>query len=565
MDSIDMREIAIRGEVEYLGDGGISGWLIVDPELDPISVELQLDGVTIARTGAGDIREDVIDLLESDDDAPLDVRGWRIILPPSVYLATDPTLGIVFRQEDTSLTVWETTGPELEAGHDLFVDAITLREVTGWARDRVGGYSRLQVALDDGHQIVSLDTADRYLPAVKAAGYDDGRFGFTLSVPLSLRFKGNRKLRIGILDGEAFLPVEDIHILRGDVKALFITTSNLILNPMCYYRSNILAQKLWRCGVETVVMEDTAIAADSFSGFDFVLLQGCTISDTIRSGIDIARRTGALIIADAHGMDFEKLDVFSEDLPDSGNDRRKSLNAYRLLDSCDVVTVSDPVVEQQLSEAGYRTVQMPLVVDDQFIKLTAKASDPSAWNILVISDDLNADAQAEAFKAAVFRFMSEHPDVTVTVIGEFGYFNPYRYGNISVYQRLDHAARMFILSKTDVVLLPRPDSHDVGLDPIIKFVEAASHGVPVVSNPSETIGGLIESSGVGFIVDTEHGWYDHLSNLYDTRQEHARYHRTLVDFACDTYAVSYGDNTFIDTLVEQHDRFVSRRSTLETV
>lgn len=57
---------------------------------------------------------------------------------------------------------------------------------------------------------------------------------------------------------------------------------------------------------------------------------------------------------------------------------------------------------------------------------------------------------------AVFRLMSEHPDVSVTVIGEFGYFNQYKYVNISVYQRLDHASQMFILSTTYVVLLPRP-------------------------------------------------------------------------------------------------------------
>lgn len=606
-----MEKTEMRGSVEYLGDGVLSGWLLNEPDEDEITVELHLNGVLVGQTKGGVVRDDVeLPVNEGDSEqgknrrghkgiksvpnyAPVEraksgharkgsvplvlddtepeeslPQGWMIVLPPQVFTASPRELKVFFRRAEALEAIWRNDDIELIAGYDFFIEKVDAREICGWARDRLGVNRNLPVVLWDENAAASGAFADRYMQSVKDAGYGDGNFGYVLRVPLGLRFQGNRAVAVGVLAPDGFVESETVHLLRGDVKALFLTNGDGGEKMARHYRSHVNAQLMWRCGVETVVVEDSSIEVENFRGFDIVVLQNCKNNYAVFEGIAAARRGGAIILFDFDGNNHVLPFL---DLAD-GNDLEgdgdllldtEAVAALSLLHLSDAVTVPTEALGARFRDHGFHTIVAPNLIDDRLIRdIKTNAVSNYGWKLVFIADNSDRLRDFELIRRPLGRFLAQNQDVSLNIISERAPLGIESLSNVRFYGALSFTERLAVISESNLVLIPLGRSPTGRCQAAAEFVEAASQGVRILASDHADLGQMIEEAGAGHIVPDVSDWETALTAAYGERFSEAKTAASLIDYAARKFSISSAGNLFINNLIALHDKVACGRGVL---
>jgi len=173
-------KIRIRGHVDHVDEAAITGW--VADEAAPerrLLVELMDGSVVVAGALAIEYREDVEQASVGDGR-----YGFTLRIPESLKDGATHHVSVIAQGIQLGEAISYCKEPPRIRGR---VDRLGEAAIIGWVADEAAPERRLLVELMDGSVVVAGALAIEYREDVEQASVGDGRYGFTLRIPESLK------------------------------------------------------------------------------------------------------------------------------------------------------------------------------------------------------------------------------------------------------------------------------------------------------------------------------------------------------------------------------------------
>lgn len=115
---------------------------------------------------------------------------------------------------ETNLVEMTPSGPP-RTGFAGYVDGLDVKwRIIGWAQPLLPGIERLDVHLVENGAVIASDTAERFRGDLLEASIGDGKYGFTLAIPVHV-FDGSHhafSVRVAGVAGEATVGAVEFHL-----------------------------------------------------------------------------------------------------------------------------------------------------------------------------------------------------------------------------------------------------------------------------------------------------------------------------------------------------------------
>jgi glycosyltransferase involved in cell wall biosynthesis len=254
------------------------------------------------------------------------------------------------------------------------------------------------------------------------------------------------------------------------------------------YRVGNLVEGL--CGSTAVIR--TGPSPGVFRGASVVICLRPTFDRVTQSVVEACRRAGSLVVADFDDLLF---DGPVSDWPDviagalATPEAERKLSQYRrALGLFDAFTASTSVLADALREAsgGARVAVVPNGVSHLWLRQGAalETRRPAGPRVIRYLPGSRHDHDFEVAAPAIARFMTEHPDVVLEILGPSERIpSSIPEGRVRRVARVpfDHLPRW--LARSWLTLAPLADTRFNRAKSAIKFLESAAFGTPCIATP----------------------------------------------------------------------------------
>lgn len=340
--------------------------------------------------------------------------------------------------------------------------------------------------------------------------------------------------------GEYFAPVT-WH--PGTQKAVAIVTSAGLNNGSTRYRGLNLGHSLAALDISSTLFH-SATPLEAFetglAGVDTVVFQRCfKAQDNVGAMLNLAKRLGKRCV-----MEIDDL-VFPDFLPIIGSvvggewNYREALlvsTAYKdFMDEMDGAIASTQVLRSTIADrwkiptALYRN-RVQQIGSDQI-----SAAD-TALRMIYASGTYSHKEDIMLVEAEIRRVLQDHPDAHLSLLGATQ-VPPELMGlpNVSSYPLLPYKTMLSLIARHNLMIVPLVDNLFNHAKSSVKFVEAASVGVPVLASNVTEYAAVINDGQNGLLAATHSEWSSRLTMV----AERPEMLRSLGDGARDLVARDY--------------------------